>query len=276
MGSPPHRYSNSAGLAERANRFVAGGRHLSGRALLSDQPPIYFERGKGSRLIDVDGNEYIDYVLGYGAILLGYADDEVDAAVFAQARKGQLLSLNHRLHVEFTERLLQWFPAAELAMFMKTGSEATTAALRIARRATGRRRVVRCGYHGWHDWCLPLEPWVPEGLDEQVLEFDANRPETLASLFTAFPGDIAAVIVAPEMVLPTSPWPFHRIAALCREAGAVFVLDEVKTAFRIRPGSVQALYGVHPDMTTVSKALGNGWPIAAVLGTRAVMEHADG
>lgn len=270
------RYRGSRACFERARRLVAGGHHLSGRPLLPEQPPLYLTRGKGCRVVDVDGHEYIDYVMAYGAYVLGYADDEVDAAAFAQARSGGLLSLNHALHVRFVERLLAWFPAADMAMFVKTGSEATTAALRIARRATGRRRVVRCGYHGWHDWCLPLEPFVPEGLDEQVLEFSAADPSTLAGVLAEHRGEIAAVIVAPEMVVPGRPEPFHEVAALARAAGALLVLDEVKTAFRIRPGSVQRLWDLPADLVTVSKALGNGWPVAAVLGRREVMEHAQG
>jgi glutamate-1-semialdehyde aminotransferase len=270
------RYRSSRACLHRAQRLVAGSHHLSGRPLLPEQPPLYLVQGKGCRVVDVDGHAYIDYVMAYGAYVLGYADDEVDQAAFAQARRGSLLSLNHPLHLEFAERLLAWFPAADMAMFVKTGSEATTAALRIARRATGRRKVVRCGYHGWHDWCLPLEPFVPEGLTEQVLEFVADDPSSLARVLAEHPGEIAAVIVAPEMVVPGRPEPFHHIAALARTAGALLVLDEIKTAFRIRPGSVQRLYDLRPDLTTVSKALGNGWPIAAVLGRRDVMEHAAG
>ena len=271
-----HRYHGSRACFEQARRLVAGAHHLSGRPLLPDQPPLYLVRGKGCRVVDVDGHEYIDYVMAYGAYVLGYADDEVDAAAFARAREGSLLSLNHPLHLRFAERLLEWFPGADMAMFVKTGSEATTAALRIARRATGRRKVVRCGYHGWHDWCLPLEPFVPEGLAEQVLEFAAGDPSTLARVLAEHPGQIAAVIVAPEMVVPGRSEPLREVAALARAAGALFVLDEIKTGFRIRPGSVQRLWGLSPDLTTVSKALGNGWPVAAVLGRREVMEHAQG
>lgn len=270
------RYSGSRECFARAQRLVAGAHHLSGRPLLPDQPPLYLARGKGCRVVDVDGHEYIDYLMAYGAYVLGYADDEVDAAAFAQARRGSLLSLNHPLHLRFVERLLAWFPAADMAMFVKTGSEATTAALRIARRATGRRKVVRCGYHGWHDWCLPLEPFVPEGLAEHVLEFTADDPSTLARVLAEHPGQIAAVIVAPEMVVPGRPEPLREIAALAHAAGALFVLDEIKTGLRIRPGSVQRLWDLRPDLTTVSKALGNGWPVAAVLGRREVMEHAAG
>lgn len=276
MDGSIERLQGSRGCFERAQRVVAGTHHLSGRPLLPGQPPLYLTEGKGCRVVDVDGHAYIDYVMAYGAYVLGYADEEVDRAAFARARQGSLLSLNHPLHVEFVERLLPWFPAADMAMFVKTGSEATTAALRIARRATGRRRVVRSGYHGWHDWCLPLEPFVPEGLDAQVLEFTADDPLSLARVLAEHPGEVAAVIVAPEMVVPGRPEPLREIAALARAAGALFVLDEIKTAFRIRPGSVQRLWDLRPDLTTVSKALGNGWPIAAVLGRREVMEHARG
>lgn len=270
------RYRGSRACLQRAQRVVAGAHHLSGRPLVPGQPPLYLVQGKGCRVVDVDGHVYIDYVMAYGAYVLGYADDEVERAAFARAREGGLLSLNHPLHIELAERLLAWFPAADMAMLVKTGSEATTAALRIARRATGRRKVVRCGYHGWHDWCLPLEPFVPDGLATQVLEFVASDPATLARVLAEHPGEVAAVIVAPEMLVPGRPEPLRELAALTRAAGAVFVLDEVKTAFRVRPGSVQRLWGVAPDLTTVSKALGNGWPVAAVLGRREVMEHAAG
>jgi glutamate-1-semialdehyde 2,1-aminomutase len=270
------RWAGSRSWFARAQRVIPGAHHLSGRPLVSGSPPLYVSEGKGCRLIDVDGNEYIDWIMAYGAYVHGYADDEVDRAAFERLRRGSLLSSNSPLHVEFVEALLPWFASAEMAMFLKSGSEATTAALRIARRATGRRKVVRCGYHGWHDWCLPLEPFVPAGLDAEVLEFDARDPATLAEILDAHRGEIAAVIVAPEMVWPGRPEPFHSIAALARAAGAVFVLDEVKTAFRVRPGSLQAAFDLHPDLTTVSKALGNGWPIAAVLGRRDVMESAAG
>ncbi len=237
---------------------------------------MYFERGKGARIWDVDGHEYVDFLLAFGAFLLGYADEEVDRAAFEQASRGNLLSLNHPLHLRFIEALLERFPAADMGVFLKTGSEATTAALRIARRATGRRMVARCGYHGWHDWCLPEDTSVAAGLDAQVFEFRASEPATLEALFAAHPGQIAAVILAPEMVLPLVAETLAALVDTTRAHGAVFILDEVKTAFRIVPGSIQARLDLEPDLTTLSKALGNGWPVAAVIGKRAVMEHAAG
>jgi glutamate-1-semialdehyde aminotransferase len=237
---------------------------------------MYFDRGSGSRIHDVDGHEYTDYLMAFGAQLLGYARSEVDRAGYRQLEHGGLLSMNHPLHLELVQTLLPRLPGAELGVFFKTGSEATTAALRIARRHTKRRAVARAGYHGWHDWCLPLESFVPRGLESQVLEFRASDPDTLRSLFRAHPDDIAAVIVAPEMVLPFDPECFHALARITRSFGALFVMDEVKTGLRIHPGSISARIGLVPDIVTVSKALGNGWPVALTAGTRTVMREAAG
>lgn len=270
-------FPRSQALLRRAEEIFPGGHHLSGRPLLGpDEAPMYLERGAGCRVWDVDGHAYIDYFMAFGPYLIGYADAEVDAAAIEQLQRGGLLSLNHPRHLEFLERVIARLPGAEMGAFFKTGSEATTAALRLARRATGRTKVARCGYHGWHDWCLPHERGVPAGLDAQVLEFTAAEPESLRALLAAHAGEVAAVIVAPEMVMPWRPEVFATLAEHTRAAGAVFIMDEVKTALRIAPGSVQQRVGVVPDLTTVSKALGNGWPVAAVVGTRAVMRHGAG
>jgi glutamate-1-semialdehyde 2,1-aminomutase len=271
------RYEQSTQLLARARALIPGGHHLSGRPLLSNEPsPLYFTRGQGAHCWDADGHEYVDYIGAYGPCLLGYAHPVIDAAAIEQIRQGSLLSLNHPLHVAFAERLVARFPGAEMAAFFKTGSEATTAALRIARARTGRRRVIRCGYHGWHDWCLPLEPFVPTGLDQQVLELDARDPSALDRMLSDARGEVAAVIVAPEMILPTRPEVFQALLATTHRHGAVFVLDEVKTALRIKPGSFQQHIGLVPDLTTLSKALGNGWPVAAVVGKREIMSAAAG
>ena len=271
------RYTASREWLARAARVIPGAHHLSGRVLTTpERSPMYLERGRGCRVTDVDGHEYIDFVMAFGAFLLGYADPEVDAAARAELEHGSLLSMNRPQHVLFAEALVERFAGADMAVLLKTGSEATTAALRIARRATGRRRVARAGYHGWHDWCLPLDPSVPAGLDAQVLEFDSNAPQSLEALFDAHPGEIAAVILAPEMVLPPTREVFQAIQDITHRHGAVFILDEVKTAFRTAPGSVQARLGLTPDLTTVSKGLSNGWPVAAVVGRRDVMRSAAG
>ena len=271
------RYAKSYACYNHAQKVIPGGIHLSGRPLVDPETtPMYFERAQGCRVWDVDGHEYIDYLMAFGAYLLGYAHPEVEEAAFAQAQRGRLISLNHPQHIAFIEALLPRFPGAEMGIFFKTGSEATTAALRVARRHTGRRRVVRCGYHGWHDWCLPLEDYVPAGLDAQVLEFSANEPATLEAAFKKFPGEIAAVILAPEMVRPYKPAVFTQLLRISRENGAIFIMDEVKTALRIAPNSIAERVGIIPDLYAVSKALGNGFAVAALLGRRDVMQAGDG
>jgi glutamate-1-semialdehyde aminotransferase len=271
------RYTLSRQWLARAEGVIPGAHHLSGRVLTRQQrSPMYMAHGRGCRITDVDGNEYIDFVMAFGAFLLGYADREVDAAARAELEQGSLLSMNRPQHVLFAEALVGQFATADMAVTLKTGSEATTAALRIARRATGRRRVARAGYHGWHDWCLPLDGAVPAGLDQQVLEFDGNALPSLEALFSAYPGEIAAVILAPEMVLPPTRAAFQAMQDLTHRHGALFILDEVKTAFRTAPGSVQARFDLRPNLTTVSKGLSNGWPVAAVVGRRDVMHSAAG
>lgn len=236
---------------------------------------MYFERARGCRLWDMDGNEYVDYLMAYGAVILGYAEPAVDAAAAEQAARGNLVSLNHPIHVAFIEALLGRFGAAEMGVFCKSGSEATTAALRIARAFTKRRAVARCGYHGWHDWCVGDDSSVPS-FGDQVLGYDARAPASLKSSFERHPGEIAAVICAPEMIWPAERDTLAELISITHAHGALFVLDEVKTAFRTRRGSIQQLFDLRPDLTTVSKALGNGWPIAAVIGRRDVMNAARG
>jgi glutamate-1-semialdehyde aminotransferase len=271
------RYARSRALFERASRLIPGGIHLSGRALVDpDCSPMYFQRAQGSRIWDVDGNEYIDFLLAFGAYVLGYGHPDVEDAARRQAERGRLLSLNHPIHLELIEALLPRFPGMEMGIFFKTGSEATTAALRLARRATGRRAVVRAGYHGWHDWCLPCEDFVPAGLDAQVHEFVANDPASLEAILSAQPGAFAAVIVAPEMVVPYDAAPFHALRAITRAHGVLLIMDEVKTGLRIAPNSISERAGIEPDLIAVSKALSSGFPIAAVLGRRDLMQCGAG
>jgi len=271
------RYERSSALHRRALQLIPGAHHLSGRPLVDPETtPMYFERGQGCRIWDVDGHGYVDYLMAFGAQLLGYAREEVDAAAASQLRRGSLLSLNHPLHLRLVEALLPRLPGAEMAAFFKTGSEATTAALRVARAHTRRKTVVRAGYHGWHDWCLPLERFVPAGLASQVLEFRASDPDSLRAVLKAHGPDVAAVILAPEMVTPFEPQIFHELLELSRAAGALFIMDEVKTGMRIFPGSVCRRIGLVPDLITVSKALGNGWPLALLAGPRSIMGAAAG
>jgi glutamate-1-semialdehyde 2,1-aminomutase len=270
-------FERSHALYLAACDIIPGGVHVGGTPLLDPgHSPIYFEQGDGCRIRDVDGNEYIDYILAYGAILLGYANQAVDAAAIDQVSRGQLLSLNHPLHLRFIEAILRRFPAADMAYFMKTGSEATTAAVRIARRFTGRRKIIRCGFHGWHDWCFPDDKSTPLGLAQQVLPLCDITADGLSALLDRHAGEVAAIIVAPEMVLPLTREKIQSMIDAAHRHATLVILDEIKTGLRMPGGSIQQCLGVKPDMTTLSKGLGNGWPVSMVIGRRDVMQAGQG
>lgn len=274
---PSDRYARSTALFRAAAGHLPGGVPAGTTPLLPPgQAPLFFERGRGGRIRDVDGHDYLDFILSYGAVALGHAQPEVNAAAARAASDGVLLSMNHPLQVRFLDAVLGRFPDAGAGLFVKTGSEATTAAVRIARRATGRRTVVRCGYHGWHDWCFPDDGSTPAGLAEQVLPLRDVTPQGLEALLAAHRGRVAAVIVAPEMVLPLDAARLRGLVERTHAHGALFVLDEVKTGFRTPGGSVQRHLGLRPDLTTLAKAMGNGWSVAAVVGRPEVMRAARG
>ena len=270
-------FARSHAIFRAAHDVLPGGVPAGGTPLLSNgKAPLYFERGSGCHIWDVDGNEYVDYILAYGAVLLGYANPEVDAAASREVANGMLLSMNHPLHGRFLEAVLRRFPAADMGYFMKTGSEATTAAVRLARRYTGRRKIVRCGFHGWHDWCFPDDGSTPAGIAEQVLPLHDITAHGLERLLSQNIDQIAAVIVAPEMVMPLDREAINSLIETAHAHGALFILDEIKTGFRTLSGSVQTYLNVHPDITTLSKALGNGWPVSTVIGRKEIMQAGQG
>ncbi len=269
------RYKRSYSMLEEAKNLIPGGVQASRRPLLEGRSPVYIQRARGCRCWDVDGNEYIDYSLSLGPIILGYAHPQVDEAAIRQLREGIVFTFNHPLQNRLAEKLTEHIPSAERATFFKTGSEATSAAVRVARAHSGRERVARCGYHGWHDWCNVGAKGVPAALAGQTLGFDANRPETLEDVLSTQPGEFAAVIVAPETVSPAKSETFQRLIEIAHKHGAVFILDEVKTGFRMGLGGIQARLGITPDLTTLSKAMANGYPLGALVGKREVMRAAE-
>jgi glutamate-1-semialdehyde aminotransferase len=274
------RHPNSEALWARAVQVIAGGTQTLSKApsqFVQGVYPKYLVRGDGCRVTDADGNTYVDYPMALGAILLGHAYPKVAEAVARQAREGTLFTLLHPLEVEVAERLAALVPCAEMVRFMKNGSDATTAAIRLARAVTGRERVAYCGYHGWQDWfagTTPRPAGVPRALASLCDPFEYNRPETLGRLFDAHPGAYAAVILEQGGEEPRDGF-LARVRNLARAHGAVFVWDEIVTGFRYARGGAQERYGVTPDLACLGKALGNGVPIAALAGSRALMREFD-
>ncbi len=273
-------FARSEALYARAREVIPGG--IPGiRApenFVRGAYPVLLEGGRGGCITDVDGREYVDLLLGYGPVILGHGEAVVDDVVSDRARRGFCLNLPEPVMVELAERLVRIVPSAEQALFFKTGSDATTAAVRIARAHTGRTLVLRCGYHGWHDWCLDDDPGVPRRPVPEVLPFPYNDLDALEGLLRAHAGAVAAIVLTPighdfdAQLEPPAPGFLEGVRRLADEAGAVLVFDEVRTGFRVHAGSAQGLYGVTPDLTALGKALANGYALAALVGRRAIME----
>jgi glutamate-1-semialdehyde aminotransferase len=268
----------SDALWARATKVIPCGTQTLSKApsqFVNGVYPKYLARGRGCRVTDVDGHEYIDYPMALGAVLLGHAYPKVADAVARQAREGTLFTLMHPLEVEVAERLCDLVPCAEMARFMKNGSDATAAAVRVARAYTGRERVAYCGYHGWHDWfagTTPRPAGVPAAMAALCRPFTYNRLDTLAALLDEHPREYAAVILEHGGEEPTDDF-LARVRDLAHRHGAVFIWDEIVTGLRWAPGGAQARYGVTPDLACFGKALGNGLPISAVVGGRALMQE---
>jgi glutamate-1-semialdehyde aminotransferase/spore coat polysaccharide biosynthesis protein SpsF (cytidylyltransferase family) len=236
--------------------------------------PIFLQRGKGCRVWDVDGNEYIDYVQGLLPNILGYAHGEVNAAAAAQLQEGHSFSLPHPLEVQLAERLTRLIPCAEMVRFGKNGSDATSAAVRASRAFTGRDRIACCGYHGWQDWYIgstTRNAGVPVAVRQLTHPFIYNDLSSLEMLFNEHSGEFAAVIMEPmNFVEPTQGF-LAGVKELAHKHGALLVFDEICTGFHFGLGGVQKLFGVTPDLACFGKAMGNGFPISCVLGRADVM-----
>jgi len=236
--------------------------------------PYFAERGKGSRLWDVDGNEYIDFINSLAAINLGYGDAEVDGAVRAQLDKGVVFSLSHGLEREVAELLVEMVPCAELVRFGKNGSDATAGAIRVARAFTGRDRVAACGYHGWQDWYIGATTrnrGVPKATSDLTHLFPYNDLAALDATLRAHPGEFAAVIMEPMNVAAPAPGYLAGVKEIAHRHGALLIFDETITGFRFAPGGAQEKFSVTPDLATFGKGMANGYPLSAVAGRADVM-----
>jgi glutamate-1-semialdehyde aminotransferase len=272
---------NSMELFAEAQTLVPGGVAGIRRPynFVPGEYPIFFEKGKGGRITDVDGNEYIDYLCAYGPIVIGYREEEIDNAVIEQIKeKGICFSLTQKLQNELVYKLRELIPSCEMASIVKTGSDATTIAIRVARAYTGKKKIARCGYHGWHDWCVEVKGGIPEKLYEDVLEFHYNDLDQLEDILKNNQDDMAGIIITPvghplaEPVQMPKPGYLEGVRALADKYGCVLIFDEIRSGFRCAMGGAQALFGVTPDLTTIGKAMANGYAIAALVGKREYMK----
>ncbi len=293
---PNHSVQHSLDLYAHALEVIPGAVQLLSRRperYVAGVTPAYATHGKGAHFWDLDGNEYIDLVMSVGAVMLGYADDEVNEAVIRQIQCGTVFSVNHPVEVELAEELINTIPCAEMVRYARGGGEANAVAVRIARGYTGRHKVAFCGYHGWHDWYLAANlaspstlnthllpgiapQGVPEGLRDTIVPFEYNNLDSLAEALETHRGQVACIMMeaARGLSLP-QPGFLEGVRRLADEHDVVLIFDEVVTGFRVALGGAQSLFGVTPDMATFAKAISNGYAMGAVCGKREVMSVAS-
>jgi glutamate-1-semialdehyde 2,1-aminomutase len=291
------RLRNSLAMQERAKRRIPGMTQL-----LSKRPdmfsqgiwPGYFSKAKGAHVWDLDENVYLDMsISGIGANVLGYADPDVDQAVTIAIAKGTSCSLNCPEEVELADLLCELHPWADMVRYARTGGEAMAIAVRIARAHTGKDKIAFCGYHGWHDWYLSanltdgnalsdhllsgLSPaGVPRALVHTAFPFRYNRLEELHEIISAHGRGIAAIVMEPIRNQYPDPGFIEGVRAIADDLKAVFIMDEISSGFRLTTGGAHLqLTTTTPDIAVFSKAMGNGYPIAAVIGKCQVMEAAQ-
>ena len=250
----------------------------SHRYFIPNASPMFIERAEGARVYDVDGNEFIDFNCCLGPITLGYNYPAVNDAVIEQLKKGIIFSTQAPVECELAEKLVEIIPCAEMVKFVKNGSDATTAAIRLARAYTGRDRVAMCGYHGMHDWSIGASAnnkGVPMAVRELTKTFKYNDIESLENLLSAHPGEYAAVIMEPIQSSGTTKEYLQAVVDTAHKHGAIAIFDEVVSGFHYAIGGASEYYGVTPDMASYGKGCANGMPLSFVAGKRELISQIE-
>jgi len=292
MTDTSDRTAASRALFRRACEIIPGGVNSPVRAFRAvGGEPFFVDRAAGSRIWDVDGNEYIDYVLSWGPMILGHAHPAVIRAVTEAAQRGTSYGAPTEAEVQLAEAVREFFPSMERIRLVNSGTEATMSAVRLARGFTGREMMLKFEghYHGHGDSFLvkagsgvatlglPNSPGVPADLSRLTLTAPFNDLEAVETAFRAHPGKIACVILEPVVgnagFLPPDEGFLHGLRRITEDHGALLIFDEVMTGFRVAPGGAQELFGIRPDLTTLGKVIGGGLPVGAYGGRADVMDH---
>ncbi len=263
-------FKKSLAWRERAKNALVGG----GQPHKQSNPPqpIMIAGAKGSHFWDADGNDYIDYLMGYGPMILGHAYPTVITAVANALEQGNVYNVGHTLEIELAEKLIEIIPSADRVAYFVGGSDATTGALKFARAYTEKDKVIRCGYHGWHDWCHSTRGHLAASA-EATLSVGFNDIDALENLFKENPGEIAGLIMEPSgHDLPKENY-LENVKSVVNSNDALLIFDEVKTGFRYALGGAQEYFDVTPDMSVFGKALANGFATAVVVGRQDIMDE---
>jgi len=272
------RYEKSEEMLQRSLKTIPLGTQTFSKSTTQyplGVSPFFIERGKGSKVWDVDGNEYIDFVSSLNAITLGYSDPDINTAVIEQLQKGSIFTLSHPLEIEVAEKITEMVPCAEMVRFGKNGSDATAGAVRLARAFTGRDHIAACGYHGWQDWyigSITRNLGVPQAVRDLTHSFKYNDLKSLEDIFSQWPDQVAAVIMEPMNMFEPEDNFLDKVKELAHKNGALLIFDEIITGFRLANGGAQELFNVTPDLATFGKGLANGFPLSAIAGKKEIME----
>jgi len=275
------RYQKSENYLQRALKSIPLGSQTFSKSKLAfpyGSSPFFIEKGQGCYAWDMDGNKYIDFVSSLLSVSLGYQDKEVDEAVKKQLSNGISFSLPHRLEAEVAELLIELIPCAEMVRFGKNGSDATSAAIRLARAYTGKDHVAVCGYHGWQDWYIgstTRDLGVPQSTKAMTHSFEYNNISSLNDIFKENPNQISAVILEPMNLFYPKDNFLQEIRQLCDDNQALLIFDEMITGFRYHLGGAQQLFKVTPDLAAFGKGIANGFPLSAVVGKKEIMKEME-
>ncbi len=273
-------FARSKDLQKTSHLMIPGGAHTyaKGDDQYPEQSPAFIARGKGCHVWDVDGNEFIEYGMGLRSVTLGHAYEPVVEAAYRQMMLGSNFTRPASIELECAEKLLSMIDGTEMVKFAKNGSDVTTAAVKLARAYTGRDLVAICADHPFFscdDWFIGttgMPAGIPQAIQDLTVKFHYNDLQSVKDLFSQYPGRIACLVLEAETVEGPKDHFLHKAQQLCHENGALFVLDEIITGFRLHRGGAQTLHGIVPDLSTFGKALGNGFSISALVGKRDIMQ----
>ncbi len=289
------KFKKSLSLLEEAKKIIPTGSQTFSKstyAFSEGASPMYLKKGKGCHSYDVDGNKFIDYVMGCQPLILGYSDKDVNISISNQLKKGSVFSLNNKLEIDVAKLLIKHIPCAEAVRFGKNGADATSASIKIARAVTQKEHVAFCGYHGWHDWFIAntnLDNGIPKNNKKLTHSFNFNDIDSLRKIFKKNKNKIACVIMEPITVSRPAcakkgtckndkckkycKFNFlHQVKKECKKNNSLLIFDEVVTGFRYSLGGAQKIFNVTPDLACFAKAMSNGVPLSAVVGRKKYMK----
>jgi len=272
-----HKFLNSEKLLESARLSIPLGSQTFSKSITQlpfGVSPYFAKSAKGSKLIDVDDNQYIDFISALAAVNIGYLDEDITKAVIEQVQKGSIFSLSSELEIALAQKLNEIIPCSEMVRFGKNGSDVTSAAIRIARAYTKKDLVVVCGYHGWQDWYISSttrNKGIPKDICKLTKKFNYNDIDSLKKIFKENKDNIACVILEPMNIKYPENNFLEKVKEITHQNNALLIFDEMITGFRFGLGGASEYFEITPDLATFGKAMANGYPISAICGKKEYM-----